>query len=71
MAGNISWREFEAIVHRQERTFNKAATVTRDEKLKGNRSGRARQIDICIRTTIGTENVLIVVEADTGRLVPR
>ncbi len=62
MAGNISWKEFEAIVDRLQRAFNKAGTVTRDEKLKGNGSGRARQIDICIRTTIGTENVLIIVE---------
>ena len=62
MAGNISWKEFEAIVHRLQRTFNKAGTVTRDEKLTGNKSGRARQIDICIRTNIGTEKVLMIVE---------
>lgn len=62
MASNISWREFEAIVHRLQRTFNKAGKVTRDEKLVGNKSGRARQIDICIRTNIGTENVLMIVD---------
>jgi restriction endonuclease len=62
MASGISWKEFESIVYRLQRTFNKAGTVTRDEKLRGNKSGRARQIDICIRTTNGTENVLMIVE---------
>ena len=62
MAGAISWKEFEAIVTRLQRTFNKAAIVTRDEKIIGKTSGRSRQIDIAIRATIGTENVLIVVE---------
>lgn len=62
MAGSISWQEFEALVARLQRTFNKTATVTHNEKLKGRESGRARQIDICIRATIGTENVLMIVE---------
>jgi hypothetical protein len=62
MAGGMSWKEFEAIVARLQRTFNKAGTVTCDEKIRGKISGRPRQIDICIRTTIGTENVLIIVE---------
>jgi hypothetical protein len=34
MASGISWKEFEAIIYRLQRTFNKAGTVTRDEKLR-------------------------------------
>ena len=62
MASGISWEEFEAIIARLQTTFNKGTIVTRDEKLPGNLSGRLRQIDVCIRTKVGTENVLIIVE---------
>ena len=62
MPGRILWKEFEAIVARLQRAFNKAGTVTCDEKIPGRISGRARQIDICVRTKIGTENILIIVE---------
>ena len=62
MASGISWEEFEAIITRLQTTFNKGASVTGDEKLPGKLSGRLRQIDVCIRTKVGTENVLIIVE---------
>jgi hypothetical protein len=62
VASGISWQEFEAIIGRLQATFNKGATVTRDEKLPGKLSGRLRQIDVCIRIKVGTENVLIIVE---------
>jgi predicted Mrr-cat superfamily restriction endonuclease len=58
----MSWREFEALVARLQRAFNKTAKVICNEKILGKRSGRIRQIDISIRTKIGTENVLIIVE---------
>jgi len=62
VANGITWEEFEAIIARLQTTFSKGATVTRDEKLPGKLSGRSRQIDVCIRTKVGTENVLIIVE---------
>jgi hypothetical protein len=62
MASGISWNEFETMVARLQKTFNKGASVTQNEKLFGRLSGRKRQIDICIRTKVGTENVLIIVE---------
>lgn len=62
MSQGISWNEFEAIVARLQSTFNKAGVVTRNERILGKVSGRSRQIDVAIRTTVGTEDVLIVVE---------
>jgi hypothetical protein len=62
MANGISWKEFEAIVAKLQRTFNKVGVITRDDKIIGKTSGRSRQIDVSIRATVGTENVLIVVE---------
>lgn len=62
MTNGITWEEFETIIARLQTTFNKGATVARDEKLPGKLSGRSRQIDVCIRTKVGTENVLIIVE---------
>jgi predicted Mrr-cat superfamily restriction endonuclease len=62
MSCGISWKEFEALVARLQRAFNKTAKVICNEKIPGKRSGRVRQIDISIRTKIGTENVLMIVE---------
>jgi hypothetical protein len=62
MSQGISWKEFEAIVAKLQSTFNKAGVVTRNEKILGKTSRRSRQIDVSIRTTVGTEEVLIVVE---------
>lgn len=62
MANGISWKEFEAIVARLQKTFNKAGVVARDDKIIGRITGRSRQIDVSIRATFGTENVLIVVD---------
>lgn len=63
MASGISWKEFEAIVGRLQKTFHRGGgTVTTNEKITGKISQRSRQIDICIRGNIGGENVLIIVE---------
>jgi hypothetical protein len=63
MANGISWKEFEAIVGRLQKTFHRnGGKVTTNEKIMGKISGRTRQIDICIRSNMGGENVLIIVE---------
>ena len=62
MAGNISWKEFEAIVTRLQRMFAKDGKVTQDEKLAGRNSGQKRQIDIVIRAKVGVEDILIIAE---------
>jgi hypothetical protein len=62
MASRMTWDEFETVVARLQTTFNKSGVVTQNEKLLGKLSDRKRQIDICIRTTVGTESVLIIVE---------
>jgi len=54
-------KKFEALVARLQRAFNKTAKVICNEKIPGKRSGRVRQIDISIRTKIGTENVLMII----------
>jgi len=62
MAASISWKEFESIIKRLQGSFSKDAVVTANEKLLGKNSLRYRQIDVAVRTKIGTENILIIVE---------
>lgn len=54
-------KEFESIVAAIHKQFNKEATITEDEKIKG-KSGKLRQIDVAIRTSVLGYKVFIVVE---------
>lgn len=59
---NQDWRIFEALVERLQRAFNPHATIVRNDRLKGCDTERSREIDISIRYTLGTTNLLIVVD---------
>ncbi|HKP05419.1 MAG TPA: restriction endonuclease [Chthoniobacterales bacterium] len=61
MSETISWQEFEAIVARLQRSFGGDVKVTTNERIFG-KLGRKRQVDICIRATVSTEEVLIIVD---------
>jgi hypothetical protein len=62
MSSRAPWAEFENVVARLQRTFSQGATIKQNEKIVGRRTGRKRQIDISIRTKVGSEEVLIIVE---------
>jgi hypothetical protein len=62
MAGHISWKQFEGVNARLQKTFAKTGKVTIDERLEGRNSGVTRQIDVAIRASVGTEKLLIIIE---------
>lgn len=62
MANTKEWKEFEDLVASIHRGLNPGAQITQDEKLPGWKSGRKRQIDICIRQQAGIQSLLIIVE---------
>ncbi len=55
------WRTFENIVSEVYRDFSPEAVVKSPEKIKG-KSGRSREIDITIRQTVGTCEILIAID---------
>jgi hypothetical protein len=56
-----AWKELEQIVASIHRSVDPDARVTHNERIRG-RSGERRQLDVTIRKSVGTEEVLVVVE---------
>lgn len=57
-----AWQEFEDLVAEIQRELAPNAIVEQNQRLPGSRSGTSRQIDICIRSTVGQYALLIVID---------
>ena len=62
MAKHPKWRRFEALAAEIQRELAPGATVTRNERIRGKRSGRLREIDIAVRQSVGQYQLLIVID---------
>lgn len=62
MKQSASWRDFEELVERIQRSLNPESEVAANQFLEGHDSGGRRQVDIVIRHTIGTTKLLLIVE---------
>ena len=60
------WQQLEQIVASIQRTIAPEAKVTHNERVRG-RSGQLRQLDVTVRQTVGSENLLIVLECKVLR----
>jgi hypothetical protein len=56
------WREFEELITSLQRGFYPGARITTNDHIPGQNSGVLREIDICIRHTLGLQELLIVVD---------
>lgn len=62
------WREFEELVARiEEVAAPRGAIVTSPDRLPDQRTGRLREVDVSIRSKVGTATVLITVECRKRR----
>lgn len=56
-------KEYEDFVYKIFSEYFKGFTLKQNDRIKGNESGRLREIDISIRGTIANEKILMVVQA--------
>ena len=62
-----TWKDFERLVERLQRGFHQNATITPNDKIIGQNTGRSRQIDISVRYRLGPTDVLIIVDCKKWR----
>lgn len=56
------WKRFEELVHKIQSELSPDAQVERDCRVKGQDSGAARQVDVCIRQKVGQYEILIALD---------
>jgi len=60
------WKQLEQIIANIQRTIAPGAKIVHNERIRG-RSGQMRQLDVTVRQTVGSEDLLIVIECKVLR----
>lgn len=61
------WKRFEDLVASIQRQLAPSATVAQNEKIRGRRTGRLRDIDISVRQKVGQYDILIAIDCKDYR----
>jgi len=64
------WRTYEQLAEKIYSKLDPAAAVKHDDSIYGHDSGTKRQIDVSIRSKVGTHDILVIVQARDRKRAP-